>query len=74
MIVRIAVRVGAGHDLPACRTPAELAEALRNLADEIAAAGALDRLAWPRIVKNADGGWAGHARLVTEGAGPEGAP
>ncbi|WP_439579344.1 hypothetical protein [Elioraea sp.] len=73
MIVRIAVRAGEGHKLPACRTPAELAKALRNLADEImqdelAAKNAFHPVHWPRIVKNAEGGWAGHAWLSTAGA------
>jgi hypothetical protein len=84
MIVRIAIRVGEGHTLSACRTPAELAQALRNLADEIDAMPAWlpdwhDSL-WPRIVRNAEGGWAGPAWLSAEGAdaapgaGPEVAP
>lgn len=85
MIVRIAVRAGEGHTLPACRTPAELAQALRNLADEIlddeiASKRGLDPVRWPRIVRTADGGWAGHAWLSAEdadaapGARQEGAP
>ncbi|GIX10357.1 hypothetical protein [Elioraea sp.] len=72
MIVRIAVRAGGGHELPACRTPAELAQALRNLADEIlhdeiAANNAFHPVRWPRLVKNAEGGWAGHAWLSISG-------
>lgn len=71
MIARIAVRVGPGHTMPACRTPAEFAEALRTLADEIlrdepAPNEAFDRAHWPRLVRTADGGWAGHAWLSAE--------
>jgi hypothetical protein len=73
MIVRIAVRAGEGHTLPACRTPAELAQALRDVADEILhdeiwGKNAFDRVRWPRIVRTADGGWAGHAWISAEGA------
>lgn len=85
MIVRIAVRAGEGHTLPACRTPAELAAALRDLADEIlhdeiAEKAGFDPPRWPRIVRAADGGWAGHAWISAEGAdaapgaGQEGVP
>lgn len=61
MIVRIAVRAGDGHGMPACRTPAELAQALRDLADEIlhdelAGKAGFDPARWPRLMRTADGG------------------
>lgn len=66
--VTVTVRIGEAHPLPACRTPAELAQALRTLADEIAEEAGFDRGRWPRLVRTAEGGWAGVARLSAASA------